>query len=177
MNRSKSLLRCASSLVAGLVFGVGLALAQMTDPRKVLGFLDLAGSWDPSLLFVLGGAVALSAATYRWILKAPAPKLDDQFHLPASPLIDFRLLSGAAIFGMGWGLAGYCPGPAIASLGFGNVEALWLLPSLLVGVGLQRWLDGGDRRSAPDQDAKESKEPSSDVLDIKKRISIRLSLD
>lgn len=142
MRRSKSLLRCASSLIAGGVFGVGLAIAQMSNPAKVLGFLDITGAWDPSLLIVLGAAVVLSAVAYRWVLAKPAPQLDDRFHLPESTQIDTKLISGAAIFGIGWGLAGYCPGPAIASLGFGNTEALWMIPSVLVGVALQRWLDG-----------------------------------
>jgi len=142
MRHSKSLLRCVSSLIAGGVFGVGLAIAQMTNPAKVLGFLDITGAWDPSLLIVLGAAVVLSAVAYRWVLAKPAPQLDDRFHLPESTQIDTRLISGASIFGIGWGLAGYCPGPAIASLGFGNTEALWMIPSVLVGVALQRWLDG-----------------------------------
>lgn len=145
MSFSKSVLRCAFSLAAGLVFGVGLAVAQMTDPRKVLGFLDVAGAWDPSLLFVLGSAVVLSAVAYRWVLSKPAPLLEDRFHLPESTLIDSKLISGAVIFGIGWGLAGYCPGSAIASLGFGNPEAIWVVPSMLAGVALQRWLDGWRR--------------------------------
>lgn len=150
MSFSRSLLRCAGSLAAGLVFGVGLAVAQMTDPRKVLGFLDVTGAWDPSLLFVLGAAVVLSAVAYRWVLSKPAPLLDDRFHLPESTRVDFRLISGAAIFGMGWGLAGYCPGPAIASLGFGNPEALWVIASMIAGMALQQWLDGR-RRPATQQ--------------------------
>jgi len=142
MSRAKSLLRGASSLTAGLVFGVGLAVAQMTDPRKVLDFLDITGEWDPSLLFVLGAAVVVSAAAFRWVLAHPAPRLDEQFHLPPSTQIDFRLIRGSIIFGIGWGLAGYCPGPAISSLGFGNPEAIWVLVSMLAGIALQRWLDG-----------------------------------
>lgn len=143
MSIAKSGLRCASSLLTGLLFGVGLAVAQMTDPAKVLGFLDLAGAWDPSLLLVLGGAVILSAVAYRRILAQPAPQFDDRFHLPVAGRVDARLISGAVLFGVGWGLAGYCPGPVVASLGFGNPEALWLLPSVLAGAALQRWLDGG----------------------------------
>jgi hypothetical protein len=141
MSLSRSLLRHLASLIAGTVFGFGLALAQMTDPGKVLAFLDVTGLWDPSLVLVLGGAVILSAASFRWVLSKPAPLLDDKFHLPESRRIDFKLVSGAALFGIGWGLAGYCPGPAVASLGFGNPEALWVVPSLVFGVALQRWLD------------------------------------
>jgi uncharacterized membrane protein YedE/YeeE len=146
MCRQKSTLRAASGLLTGVVFGVGLAVAQMTDPTKVLGFLDIAGAWDASLLFVLGGAVLLSAVVFRWVLKKPTPVLDASFHLPTSTAIDARLLTGAAIFGVGWGIAGYCPGPAITSLGLGNPEALWLIPSLLAGLALQRWID---ERSQP----------------------------
>jgi uncharacterized membrane protein YedE/YeeE len=141
MRLQKSTLRGASSLLAGVVFGVGLTVAQMTNPAKVLGFLDVAGAWDASLLFVLEGAVLLSAAVFRWVLRKSAPVLDTNFHLPTSTVIDARLLTGAAIFGIGWGIAGYCPGPAVASLGLGNPEALWLLPSLLAGLAVQRWID------------------------------------
>jgi len=131
--------RALAALLAGLVFGVGLALAQMTDPRKVLGFLDLPGAWDASLLFVLGGAVLLAGIGYRVVFRRKAPVLDHRFHLPRSKAIDGPLLLGSALFGVGWGLAGYCPGPAIASLGFGNAEALWIVPALFAGAALQRW--------------------------------------
>jgi uncharacterized membrane protein YedE/YeeE len=141
MRLQKSTLRGASSLLAGVVFGVGLTVAQMTNPAKVLDFLDVTGAWDASLLFVLGGAVLLSAAVFRWVLRKPAPVLDANFYLPTSTVIDARLLTGAAIFGIGWGIAGYCPGPAVASLGLGNPEALWVLPSLLAGLAVQRWID------------------------------------
>jgi uncharacterized membrane protein YedE/YeeE len=141
MRLDRSLLRGASSLVAGAVFGVGLAMAQMTDPTKVLNFLDVTGAWDASLLFVLGGAVVVSAAAFQTILRRPSPVLDSRFHLPKASRIDARLITGAAIFGMGWGTAGYCPGPTVASLGFANPEALWLLPAMLLGTSVQRWLD------------------------------------
>ncbi len=131
--------RALAALVSGLVFGVGLALAQMTDPRKVLGFLDVAGAWDASLLFVLGGAVLLAGVAFRFVLKRRAPLLAERFQLPTATAIDRPLLLGSALFGIGWGLAGYCPGPAIASLGFGNVEALWIVPALFAGAALQRW--------------------------------------
>lgn len=134
-----TLRRAAAALLSGTLFGVGLAVAQMTDPRKVLGFLDVAGPWDASLLFVLGAAVAVAALGYRVILRRKAPLLDRSFHLPAVTAIDRPLLVGSVLFGIGWGLAGYCPGPAIASLGLANAEALWLLPGLLAGAALQRW--------------------------------------
>ena len=141
-------LRAVVALVVGVVFGAGLALAQMIDPGKVLGFLDVAGACDASLLFVLGGAVVVAAIGFRLALRRPAPQLDDLFDLPSARSIDAPLIVGAAIFGIGWGLGGYCPGPAIASLGFGNVEALWFVPAMLIGAGLQRWQ--ALRRTAPD---------------------------
>jgi len=146
MSRAKPVLQGLASLLAGVVFGVGLAVSQMIDPNKVLGFLDLAGDWDASLLLVLGGAVCLSTVLFRVLLRRPAPVLDDHFHLPTSSVIDARLLTGSVLFGIGWGLAGYCPGPVLASVGFGNAEALWVLPAILLGAGLQRWLD---QRQAP----------------------------
>jgi uncharacterized membrane protein YedE/YeeE len=131
--------RALASLACGALFGAGLAVAGMIDPRKVLGFLDVAGAWDASLLFVLGGAVAVAAIGYRVVLRRPAPRLDARFHLGAAAGIDRRLLIGAAVFGIGWGLGGYCPGPAVASLGYANAEALWFVPAMLIGMGLQRW--------------------------------------
>lgn len=136
---SPAVARGLAALGAGTVFGIGLALAQMTDPRKVQNFLDPAGSWDPSLLFVLGGAVVFAAAVFRVLLQRQAPLLDTRMHLPAATAVDRDLLLGSALFGVGWGLAGYCPGPAIASLGLGNSEAWWLVPALLAGAALQRW--------------------------------------
>lgn len=134
----KALARTLAGLAAGIVFGTGLAWSQMTDPNKVLGFLDVAGDWDASLLFVMGGAVALSLVGYRLVLRRRAPLFDDRFHVPAASPVDLPLLAGSALFGIGWGVAGYCPGPAIASLGFGNAEMLWFLPALVGGVVLQR---------------------------------------
>lgn len=128
------------ALATGTLFGLGLAVAQMTDPRKVLNFLDLAGRWDPSLLLVLGGATGLSVVAFRFILARRAPLLDAQFHLPPPQArVDLPLVAGSALFGIGWGLVGYCPGPAIASLGLGNAEALWVVPAMVAGAWLQRW--------------------------------------
>jgi uncharacterized membrane protein YedE/YeeE len=132
--------RAFAALLTGIIFGLGLAVAQMTNPNKVLNFLDIAGAWDASLLLVLGGAVVVATLGYHWVLKLQTPLLDDDFHLPASRVIDAPLVAGAAIFGIGWGLGGYCPGPALSSLGFGNAEALWFLPAMVLGAGLQRWL-------------------------------------
>jgi uncharacterized membrane protein YedE/YeeE len=149
MSSKKSLLRVVSSLVAGVVFGVGLAVAEMTNPNKVLNFLDVTGTWDASLLFVLGAAVLLAAASFRWVLSHSSPLFDDKFHLPKAIKVDHRLISGAAIFGIGWGIAGYCPGPAVASLGLGNHEVLWLLPAMFIGAALQRSIDAAGRFKSP----------------------------
>ncbi|MDO9192388.1 MAG: YeeE/YedE family protein, partial [Undibacterium sp.] len=126
------------SLLAGLVFGLGLALSGMTSPAKVLDFLDLAGNWDPSLLFVLGGAVGVTAIVFRWILRRKKPLFSDQFFLPLAKNIDGKLIVGALIFGIGWGISGYCPGPAIASLASPNWETWIFLPAMLAGILLQR---------------------------------------
>jgi uncharacterized membrane protein YedE/YeeE len=127
----------------GVIFGVGLALAEMTNPNKVLNFLDLAGTWDASLLLVLGAATGLFALAYQFIGSARPPLLDEQFHFPEPRSIDARLVGGSALFGIGWGLAGYCPGPLIASLGFGNPEAVWFIPAMAAGIAFQYRLFGG----------------------------------
>jgi hypothetical protein len=145
MTRGSSVARAIAALGCGAVFGAGLAVAQMTDPRKVLAFLDIAGAWDASLLFVLGGAVLLAGLGFRLVLRRSAPLFDDGFHLPTATSMDRALLLGSALFGIGWGLAGYCPGPAIASLGFANPEALWIVPAMLAGAALQRGLAARSR--------------------------------
>lgn len=132
-------MRLLISLLCGLAFGLGLAIAQMTNPLKVLGFLDIAGEWDPSLAFVMGGAVLVTAVAFRWVLKRPAPLWADRFHLPTLTAVDSRLLVGAALFGVGWGMTGYCPGPAIATLLSGNQETWLFVPAMLAGGALQRW--------------------------------------
>ena len=127
------------SLVAGVVFGLGLAVAEMTNPLKVLDFLDLAGNWDPSLAFVMGGAVLVTLGAFRFVLRRPVPLYGDRFHLPTLTQLDRKLLGGAALFGIGWGLAGYCPGPALATILSGNAETWLFVPAMLVGGALQRW--------------------------------------
>ena len=127
------------SLVAGVVFGLGLAVAEMTNPLKVLDFLDLAGNWDPSLAFVMGGAVLVTLVAFRFVLRRPVPLYGDRFHLPTLTQLDRKLLGGAALFGIGWGLAGYCPGPALATILSGNSETWLFVPAMLVGGALQRW--------------------------------------
>lgn len=136
-----------AALAAGAVFGLGLAVSGMTDPRRIQGFLDITGPFDPRLLFVLGGAVLTSTVLFRLVLRQPRPQLAEHFALPTRSRIDRRLLGGAALFGIGWGLAGYCPGPALAGLGIASSEALWFVPAMLLGMALQR----GGRKQAPQQ--------------------------
>lgn len=144
MSLSRGHLRLLAGGLSGVVFGVGLAVAQMTNPNKVLNFLDLTGTWDASLLLVLGAATGLFAIANHLIDRAKSPLLDDKFHHPEPKVIDGKLLGGSVLFGIGWGIAGYCPGPAIASLGFENPEAVWFVPALLVGIALQRKLRSVD---------------------------------
>jgi uncharacterized membrane protein YedE/YeeE len=133
------MIRLLISLISGALFGVGLAIAQMTNPLKVLGFLDVAGDWDPSLAFVMGAAVMVTLVAFRVVLKRQAPLWDQRFHLPTLVKLDRRLLTGAALFGIGWGLTGYCPGPALATLLSGNQEAWLFVPAMLVGGVVQKW--------------------------------------
>lgn len=130
-----------AALASGALFGVGLAMSGMTDPRRVLGFLDLFGDFDPTLLFVLGGAVATTTLLFRFVLQRGSPVLADSFHLSTLRRIDRPLLVGAALFGVGWGIAGYCPGPVLAGLGIGSVEAFWFVPAMVAGMLLHRWIN------------------------------------
>ena len=124
-----------ASLVAGLLFGLGLTLSQMVNPAKVLNFLDITGSWDPSLAFVLAGATGTAALGFRLVQRRSAPLLAGMFHWPTARDIDGRLVIGAATFGIGWGLVGLCPGPAVAALGIG-VPGIWLFViAMLIGMG------------------------------------------
>lgn len=125
--------RNIASALAGMVFGFGLALAGMTHPEKVLGFLDVAGAWDASLLFVLGGAVCVTLITFRFILKLHKPLLAEQFVITKDVQIDRPLIVGAALFGVGWGISGYCPGPAVALIATPNWELWAFLPAAIVG--------------------------------------------
>jgi uncharacterized membrane protein YedE/YeeE len=131
-------MRPLAGLVAGLVFGLGLALSGMLNPARVLGFLDVAGRWDPSLAFVLAGAVAVSMAGVATARRLAHPALARRFQWPAPARIDGRLLGGAAIFGIGWGLAGFCPGPAIASLTLGYGKSVLFVAAMLAGMALYR---------------------------------------
>ena len=122
-----------AALAAGALFGVGLAVSTMTDRQVVLGFLDLAGHWNPTLAFVMGGAVVVTAVAFRLVLRRPAPALGGSFRVPAGDAIDRKLLAGAAIFGVGWGLAGFCPGPVLVGAAAGLRDAWIFVPAMLAG--------------------------------------------
>ena len=123
-----------TALVCGLIFGVGLAMSGMTDTAKVIGFLDIFGQWVPDLGFVMGGAVLVTVVAFRLVLRRDNPLLADSFALPANTAIDGRLLGGAALFGIGWGLYGYCPGPAISALVYLNTDTVIFIAAMLVGM-------------------------------------------
>jgi uncharacterized membrane protein YedE/YeeE len=133
-------MKAAVGLLSGLIFGLGLALSGMLDPARVLGFLDVAGHWDPTLAFVLAGAVAVSFAGYRLSLRMARPAFAERFDVPVATRIDRRLLAGAVLFGIGWGLAGFCPGPAIASFGLLRAGSLLFVAAMLIGMAIYRFL-------------------------------------
>jgi uncharacterized membrane protein YedE/YeeE len=128
-----ALARDAIALLAGSLFGAGLTVSQMINPRKVLAFLDISGDWDPSLLLTMGGALVVTTVGYRFALDRPSPVFGDRFRLPAVSMIDARLVIGSALFGIGWGLAGYCPGPALSAVVLGAAEPLLFIGAMLVG--------------------------------------------
>ena len=130
--------RILSAFLIGLIFGTGIALSGMANPAKVLNFFDVAGTWDASLAFVMGGALIVTAIGYRFVLKRPAPLFDSQFHLPAGRKLDLPLLAGSAVFGIGWGITGFCPGGAIPVLGLGQGDAWLFVGSMLGGIALAR---------------------------------------
>lgn len=139
-------------LLAGLLFGVGLVVSGMSDPAKVLNFLDVFGTWDPSLAFVLGGASTTAFLGYRLVRRRDRPVVFDAFELPTRSDVDARLVGGAALFGVGWGIGGFCPGPAWTALTLAAPGTLAFLPAMLVGMGAMTWWSGrrrvGSGRSA-----------------------------
>jgi uncharacterized protein len=131
-------MRLPSAFLIGLVFGLGIAISGMMNPAKVLNFFDLAGTWDPSLAFVMGGALAVAIPGYRLVLGRPAPMLEDRFQLPDTRVIDRRLVLGSATFGIGWGIAGFCPGGALPAIGTGRIEVFLFVAALIGGILLAR---------------------------------------
>lgn len=130
------MLALAAALGAGMLFGIGLVVSRMIDPGKVLAFLDVAGRWDPSLALVMAGALAIAVPGFRLVQSWGAPALGGRFDAPSRGTIDRDLVLGAAVFGIGWGLVGFCPGPAIASLAFGRMESLIFVAAMLAGAWL-----------------------------------------
>ena len=122
------------SLLAGIIFGAGLTVSDMVNPARVLNFLDLAGHWDPTLIFVIAGGLAVTALGYRLVFRREAPIASEKFQLPAQRQIDSRLIGGSALFGVGWGLAGICPGPALTDLVTLQPKVLVFVAAMLIGM-------------------------------------------
>lgn len=123
---------------AGLLFGLGLTVSAMINPAKVIGFLDLAGNWDPSLMLVMGGGLAVTTPAFQYLLRRPQPFLQPRFYLPTRQDLDPKLLGGAVLFGLGWGLAGLCPGPALTAMMTFHWEAWLFVGAMIAGMGLHR---------------------------------------
>lgn len=136
-----------ASLLAGLVFGLGLIVSGMANPAKVLGFLDLAGAWDPSLAFVMAGAIAVGMVAFTVARRRTLSFLGAGMHLPSARHIDRRLVMGSMLFGVGWGIAGFCPGPGLVALGMGEVKALAFVVAMLAGMGIFEMLERPKRRA------------------------------
>lgn len=137
------------ALLTGLVFGTGIAISGMMDPAKVLNFFDIAGTWDPSLMFVMGGALIVTFVGYRLVWRRSKPLFEQRFQVPTSTLIDTKLIGGSALFGVGWGIAGFCPGAAIPALGTGRWEVALFLISVTGGFYLRRLVHAAPKRATP----------------------------
>lgn len=134
--------RMIVALFSGALFGLGLAVSGMANPAKVIGFLDVAGDWDPTLAFVMGGAVLVTLLTFRLVLRRERPVLDEGFYLPKKTDVDVRLVGGAALFGVGWGLSGFCPGPAVVALTTGIPSVFVFFAAMLAGMSLHGLVSG-----------------------------------
>jgi len=139
-----------TSWLAGLVFGLGLIVSGMADPAKVLGFLDLAGAWDPSLAFVMAGAIAVGAIAFAVAGRRSATLLGAELQLPGARHIDRRLVIGSIVFGVGWGIAGFCPGPSLVALGMGEAGALVFVAAMVAGFAMFEWLERRKQVAAVD---------------------------
>lgn len=131
--------RLLVALGAGVLFGFGLSVSQMIDPAKVVNFLDIFGTWDPSLAFVMGGGLLVNALLSPFIFRRAKPLLEEYFRVPVKTDIDARIVGGGVLFGVGWGLAGYCPGPMLTSLSFANTSILTIVAAYIVGTLVTRW--------------------------------------
>ena len=134
------MLKMLVNLFAGTLFGLGLTVSGMVDPAKIIGFLDFAGEWDPTLGFVMGGALLVAIPAFRLILRRPRPVLADEFDLPTKKEVDSPLLAGSAIFGMGWGLAGFCPGPAVTAMASGLAPVFTFVAAVVAGMAVYKWI-------------------------------------
>ncbi len=134
-------MRFATTYLIGLVFGVGIAISGMMNPAKVLNFFDVAGMWDASLAFVMGGALVVTFAGYRLVLRRAAPICEDRFALPTATRIDMRLIGGSAVFGVGWGLSGFCPGAVLPAIGTGLTPVFLFVAAMLAGMFAARGID------------------------------------
>lgn len=137
-----------ASLLAGLVFGLGLIVSGMANPAKVLGFLDLAGRWDPSLGFVMAGAIAVGSIAFAAAKKRNVSLLGQVMRMPTARHVDRRLIGGSLLFGIGWGIAGFCPGPGLVAMGMGEVKAAAFVVAMLAGMGLFELIERRSRRSS-----------------------------
>jgi len=146
-------MRALIALISGIVFGIGLTVADMTNPAKVQNFLDLMGIWDPSLIFVMGGGVIVAFIGFRIVRGRERPLLAGQFYLPTAEHIDFRLITGSAIFGVGWGLSGFCPGPAVAGLAWGNPQVFIFVGAMVAGAILAKQFARGERETITESSA------------------------
>jgi len=136
-------MKLVATYICGLIFGIGLVVSGLSNPAKVLAFLDIAGVWDPSLAFTMGGAVLTTYFGYRFVLGSAHPLFAERFQMPTARDIDTRLVTGAAMFGVGWGLVGYCPGPAVMALTLGHSQTYIFFAAMLAGMLLGRWLTSG----------------------------------
>jgi uncharacterized membrane protein YedE/YeeE len=151
----KKIMYLLTALASGLIFGIGLIFAGMTDPSKVIGFLDLAGNWDPSLALVMGGAIVVGLFAFRWAKPRTNSVLGAEMMLPTNQTIDKRLVIGSLLFGAGWGLVGFCPGPALTALGSGNGKAMVFVVAMVGGMAIFEFVQRMQFNS-PDGSALES---------------------
>ena len=141
--------RKAAALGTGALFAVGLAISGMTKPSKVTGFLDLAGSWDASLAFVMMGAIAVHFVAHRFVMRRPSPLFDTKFHLPTRKDLDLRLILGAGLFGVGWALGGLCPGPGLVSAGSGSLNGFVFVAGMTIGIFVEHAVARATARAHP----------------------------
>jgi uncharacterized protein len=134
------MLRMLVSLFSGALFGLGLTISGMVNPQKVIGFLDVAGNWDPTLAVVMGGALLVAIPALRLIFKRSRPVLEDEFEVPTKKELDAELLGGSALFGVGWGLSGLCPGPAMTALASGLAPVFAFVAAMIAGMALYKWI-------------------------------------